>query len=265
MQLKCQLRSDILCDCNPGLHNQLLLLITGHLKVAGTCSQNVCRTETYMRHSQWTSKFKVAVTLLISFCTLFLILCLKPESPFFILISLNQHLQIKKTWSHRLRGQKSWSTVSCHLPDKIGQCKLSVIAAIIDFLLLQILALGFTGQARTFSEFQKMWKTVARPSSKAITSYVFSCLWPPFKKQHKWMVKLPERCSNKGLEPFKMGPQISIPKIGKTKPKKKWIQGSNTSSCECIIFWFVGAWTPGNPPYRFYWMPWLKLNSFLFN
>ena len=110
-------------------------------------------------------KIQGCSNLVMCFCILFLILpSLKSESLLFMLTPLSQHLRSKQNWSHRLCKQKSSWTASCHFPDKNEQFNFTMVAAMIHSVIFQILTIGFTSQATTFQEFQRMWNTIARPN-----------------------------------------------------------------------------------------------------
>ena len=150
--------------------NQSLLPLAQHLKVSRTCNQNVCRTETCMSHSQSTAKFKVAVTFLISLCTLFLILCLNLKaycSCWFL--STNTPKQTKTEVTDCVdRNLDPLSHVSPQTRMDNATWQWLLQSLVLGFS--QILAISFTSQATT------VWNTIARPSQKGITSYVSLCL-----------------------------------------------------------------------------------------
>ena len=128
----------------------------------------VARTSAEQEHA-WAISNKLQSSrlqlLLMCFCILFLIPpFLKSESLLFMLTPLSQHLRSKQNWSHRLCKQKSSWTASCHFPDKNEQFNFTLVAAMIHSVIFQILTIGFTSQATTFQEFQRMWNTIARPN-----------------------------------------------------------------------------------------------------
>ena len=149
---------------------QSLLPLAQHLKVSRTCSQNVCRTETCMSHSQSTAKLKVAITFLISLCTLFLILCLNLKaycSCWFLSTDTPKQNKCEVTdCVDRNLDPLSHVRPQTRMANATWQWLLQSLV----LALSQILAISFTSQATT------VWNTIARPSQKGITSYVSLCL-----------------------------------------------------------------------------------------